>query len=39
MRPGCWVAAAKRLAVKGRNASLSPLTGCDNEGEGCGERI
>ena len=38
MRPGGWVAAAKRPAVKAGNAFLSPWTGCDNEGEVCGER-
>ena len=36
MRPGSWVAAAKRPAVTARNAFLSPWTGCDNNGEGCG---
>ena len=38
MRPGSWVAATRRPAVTARNALLSPWTGCDSKGEGCGER-
>ena len=38
MWPGSWVAAAKRPAVTAIKAFLSPWTGCDNKGEGCGER-
>ena len=36
---GSWSAAAKRLFVTARKAFLSPWTGCDKNGEGCGERM
>ena len=38
MRPGSGAAVAKRPFVIARKAFLSPWTGCDKKGEGCGER-
>ena len=35
---GSWSAAARRPFVTARKAFLSPWTGCDKNGEGCGER-
>ena len=37
--PGSWSAVAKRPFVTTRKAFLSPWTGCDTNGEGCGERM
>ena len=34
---GSWSAAAKRPSATARKAFLSPWTGCDKNGEGCGE--
>ena len=36
---GSWSAAAKRPFVTARKAFLSPWTGCDKNGERCGERM
>ena len=36
---GSWVAAAKGPFVTAGKAFLSPSTGCDKNGEGCGERM
>ena len=36
---GSWSAAAKRPLVTARKAFLSSWTGCDTNGEGCGERM
>ena len=36
---GSWSAVAKRPFVTARKAFLSPCTGCDKNGEGCGERM
>ena len=36
---GSWSAAARRPCLTARKAFLSPCTGCDRNGEGCGERM
>ena len=43
VRDACWESSESLgfpwSTVTGRKAFLSPWTGCDSEGEGCGERI
>ena len=38
MRPGSWAVATERACCHGTSALLSPWTGRDSKGEGCGKR-